>query len=54
MGTPGNAQTSSEKAGGFISKVINFVADKVYDIYIAGYFGSQYTSIVNVAKDEIL
>jgi hypothetical protein len=54
MGTPGNAHSGKEKMGGFFGKVVNFISDKVFDIYVIGYFGSRFASLVNVAQDEIL
>ncbi len=49
MSTPGyNSSQHSLKQGGFLNKLVNIAADFALDIYVEGYFGSQFKSMINV------
>ncbi len=49
MSAPGyNSSAHSLKQGGFLNKLVNMAADFALDIYVEGYFGSQYKSMINV------
>jgi hypothetical protein len=53
MSTPGEIKTSEIKRGGFINTLINKAADAALDIYVAGYFGSEYCSLVGIGEDGV-
>lgn len=53
MSTPGEIKTSEIKRGGFINTIINKAADAALDIYVSGYFGSEYCSLVSIGEDGI-
>lgn len=49
MSTPGYDSASKPlKRGGFLNKLVNMAADFALDFYVAGYFGSQYKSLVGL------
>jgi hypothetical protein len=53
MSTPGEIKLGSIKRGGFINDLVNKAADAVLDIYVAGYFGSEYKSLVSIGEDGV-
>lgn len=53
MSTPGEIKTSEIKRGGYINTLINKAADAVLDIYVSGYFGSEYCSLVGIGEDGV-
>jgi hypothetical protein len=51
MSAPGyNSANKQVKKGGFLNKLVNFAAEFALDIYVAGYFGTQYKSLVGLDK----
>jgi hypothetical protein len=53
MSTPGEIKLGNIKRGGFINDLVNKAADAVLDIYVAGYFGSEYKSLVSIGEDGV-
>ncbi len=53
MSTPGEAKTGDIKRGGFLNKMVNVAADAVLDVYVGGYFGNEYKSLVNIGEDGV-
>ncbi|MEQ1585874.1 MAG: hypothetical protein ABL895_08355 [Cyclobacteriaceae bacterium] len=53
MSTPGEIKMGDIKRGGFMNKLVNIAADAVLDIYVAGYFGSEYKSLVSIGEDGV-
>jgi hypothetical protein len=53
MSTPGEIKTGDIQRGGFLNKLVNIAADAVLDIYVAGYFGSEYKSLVGIGEDGV-
>lgn len=54
MSTPGEMKVGDVKEGGFFNKLVNWAADRFLDLYVGGYFGSEYTSLVNVTGATIV
>lgn len=53
MSTPGEIKTGDIQRGGFLNKLVNIAADAVLDIYVAGYFGGEYKSLVGIGDDGV-
>ncbi|MDZ7650650.1 MAG: hypothetical protein U5K54_27865 [Cytophagales bacterium] len=53
MSTPGEVKTGDIKRGGFLNKMVNVAADAVLDVYVGGYFGNEYKSLVNIGEDGV-
>jgi hypothetical protein len=53
MSTPGEIKTTEIKRGGFINTIINKAVDAVLDMYVAGYFGSEYCPLVSIGEDAV-
>jgi len=53
MSIPGEIKMGNIKRGGFLNSLVNKAADAVLDIYVAGYFGSEYKSLVNIGEDGV-
>ena len=53
MSTPGELKLGNIKRGGFINDLVNKAADAVLDFYVAGYFGSEYKSLVSIGEDGV-
>jgi hypothetical protein len=53
MSTPGEIKTGDIKRGGFMNKLVNMAADAVLDIYVSGYFGSEYKSLVSIGEEGV-
>lgn len=53
MSTPGEIKLGEVKRGGFINDLVNRAADAVLDIYVAGYFGSEYKALVSIGTDGV-
>jgi hypothetical protein len=53
MSTPGEIKLGDIKRGGFINDLVNKAADAVLDIYVSGYFGSEYRSLVSIGDDGV-
>jgi hypothetical protein len=53
MSTPGEIKLGDIKRGGFINDLVNKAADAVLDIYVSGYFGSEYRSLVSIGEDGV-
>lgn len=53
VSTPSEMKTGPIQRGGFINDLINKAADVMLDFYIAGYFGTEYKSLVNIGEDSV-
>jgi hypothetical protein len=53
MSTPGEIKLGEIKRGGFINDLVNKAADAVLDIYVSGYFGSEYKTLVSIGEDGV-
>jgi len=53
MSTPGEIKLGEIKRGGFINDLVNKAADAVLDIYVTGYFGSEYKALVSIGTDGV-
>lgn len=54
MATPGyDSAKHTVKRGGFFNKLVQMAGDFALDLYVAGYFGGQYKSLVNVGDDGV-
>lgn len=53
MSTPGEIKVGDIKRGGFMNKLVNMAADAVLDIYVSGYFGSEYKSLVSIGEEGV-
>lgn len=53
MSTPGEIKTGDIKRGGLMNKLVNMAADAVLDLYVAGYFGSEYKALVSIGEDGV-
>jgi hypothetical protein len=53
MSTPGEIKLGAIKRGGFINDLVNKAADAVLDLYVGGYFGSEYKSLVSIGEDGV-
>ncbi len=53
MSTPGEIKTGDIKRGGLMNKLVNMAADAVLDLYVAGYFGVEYKSLVSIGEDGV-
>lgn len=53
MSTPGEMKLGTIKRGGFINDLVNKAADVVLDLYVSGYFGSEYRSLVSIGEDGV-
>lgn len=53
MSTPGEIKTGDIQRGGFLNKLVNIAADAALDIYVAGYFGGEYKSLVGIGEDGV-
>lgn len=53
MSTPGEIKLGTIKRGGFINDLVNKAADAVLDLYVGGYFGSEYKSLVSIGEDGV-
>lgn len=53
MSTPGEIKLGAIKRGGFINELVNKAADAVLDLYVGGYFGNEYKSLVSIGKDGV-
>jgi hypothetical protein len=54
MSTPGEMKVGDVKEGGLFNKMINWAANQFLDLYVGGYFGSEYKPLVNVEGATIL
>jgi hypothetical protein len=54
MSTPGEIKTEEYSNTGFMNSIKNFIAEKALDIYISGYFGSEYNDLINLSDGEII
>jgi hypothetical protein len=53
MSTPGEIKLGTIKRGGFINDLVIKAADAVLDLYVAGYFGKEYKSLVSIGKEGV-
>lgn len=53
MSTPGEIKLGTIKRGGFINDLVIKAADAVLDLYVGGYFGSEYKSLVSIGADGV-
>jgi hypothetical protein len=54
MMTPTKGQAGKKiERGGLLNTLTNWIADFALDVYVSGYFGSRYTSLVNIGDDSI-
>lgn len=53
MSTPGEIKTGDIQRGGLLNKLVNIAADAALDIYVVGYFGSEYKSLVGIGEDGV-
>lgn len=53
MSTPGELKTGPIQRGGFVNTMINKAADAVLDIYVTGYFGAEYRTLVSIGEDGV-
>jgi len=53
MSTPGEMKLGSIKRGGFINDLVIKAAYAVLDMYVGGYFGSEYRSLVSIGDDGV-
>ncbi|MBK7649542.1 MAG: hypothetical protein IPJ20_00745 [Flammeovirgaceae bacterium] len=53
MSTHGEVKTADIKRGGFLNKMVNVAAEAVLDVYVGGYFGNEYKSLVNIGEDGV-
>jgi hypothetical protein len=54
MATPGyDSAKHAIKRGGFFNKLTQMAGDFMLDVYVSGYFGSQYKSLVGIGEDGV-
>lgn len=53
MSTPEGLKVGQIKRGGLINTVFNKAADVVLDLFVSGYFGNEYKSLVNIGEDGV-
>lgn len=53
MSIPGELKLGNIERGGFINDIIIKTADTVLDLYVGGYFGNEYKSLVNIGDDGV-
>ncbi len=53
MSTPGEMKTGQIQRGGLMNTLINKAADAVLDLYVSGYFGSEYQALVSIGEDGV-
>lgn len=54
MSTPGVDNSKHQlKHGGFLNEIMNSLADSFLHIYVAGYFGPKYISLVHIGSDTV-
>ncbi len=53
MSIPGEVKTSDIKRGGFVNSMINMAAEVALDVYVGGYFGNEYKSLVSIGEDGV-
>mgnify|MGYP001586162696 FL=1 len=53
MSTPVELKKGPIERGGFMNNLINKASDLAIDLYITGYFGSEYCALVNIGDDGV-